>query len=235
MLLRLVHLKMQLYLVIILSFRCASAVTNRSDLFFPKNRCNWAVDSISDQCVKASRRMLILVGEMVARNPIEGTLQEPPWNPLFEGTVNKAALSQATSEVSCNIKKFGGPHPYELCDKESSGSGDPCVYYSFGISGEFSFETDLSKSWNCKGYLLDPTVNHNAKIDRNLFFAVGANMLDKYDDYARGRTGKLQSHWDTVSLPKLQNFLGHKNINLVKMDCEGCEYAIARDVAQVTG
>jgi hypothetical protein len=223
-----------------ISIKCASAFSNKSDIFFPPNRCNWALDPMSDLCARASRRMLTLVGEMVLRNPIQGTLQEPPWNPLLEGNANKGHLSpadraDASSKVSCAIKKFGGANPYELCDVKGSPNDGPCVYYSFGISGEVAFETELSNSWKCKGYLLDPTVNYKAQIDTwSLFFSIGANMLTKYDDYARGRIGKLQTSWDTVSLPKLQNFLGHKNINLVKMDCEGCEYAIARDVALVS-
>lgn len=39
-----------------------------------------------------------------------------------------------------------------------------------------------------------------------------------------------EEEWWVTSMPKLRFFLGVEHINIVKLDCEGCEYALARDM-----
>ncbi len=47
-----------------------------------------------------------------------------------------------------------------------------------------------------------------------------------------GRKCRDLGEWITVSPMKVMAFFGHKHLNVLKMDCEGCEYALARDVAR---
>lgn len=59
-------------------------------------------------------------------------------------------------------------------------------------------------------------------------------MLDRDEQGGAGTlTSEISpSSWLTTSPVKLMQFLGHTNISVLKMDCEGCEYSIARDLFQ---
>lgn len=128
--------------------------------------------------------------------------------------------SKLNSDVTpqCNTKMYGsawGQHT--LCDVRPA---QPCVFYSFGISRDYSFDADVANQWGCQGFAADPTVIHPAKIHANVtFHSIGAKM--------RG-----PSPFPLVtSMPSLRKWLGHNRIAILKMDCEGCEYSLAEDVA----
>lgn len=96
----------------------------------------------------------------------------------------------------------------------------PCVFYSFGIADDYSFDTSLAQATGCLGFLFDPTVQKNSVLPpSNLFFGIGANMLDD-----------TLSPWVHVSPVQLPPVFGHSQIFALKLDCEGCEYALARDI-----
>ncbi|KNC97099.1 uncharacterized protein SPPG_07493 [Spizellomyces punctatus DAOM BR117] len=149
-------------------------------------------------------------------------------------TVSKLA-APAKIEHACEIKRFGsGWGEHQLCNKPPSAQSG-CVFYSFGIDQDYSFDLHLSKDWNCRGFMLDPTVAHPARIGNNLyFFSIGATLLQEKDLGGAGSAmrGTAANKWQITSLPELKRWLGHKHINVLKMDCEGCEYALARDIAK---
>ena len=66
-----------------------------------------------------------------------------------------------------------------------------------------------------------------------LYFGLGANMLPV--DVATLRTQPGQSNpltrWQLISPIQVSHMFNHRAIDVLKMDCEGCEFAIARDVA----
>jgi hypothetical protein len=95
------------------------------------------------------------------------------------------------------------------------------VFYSFGISHDFSFDEDLARRWRCRGFAADPTVTHSSQLADNVtFHKVAATTL------GGGTPFPL-----TTSKPALRRWLGHPRVAALKMDCEGCEYALPRDVA----
>lgn len=84
------------------------------------------------------------------------------------------------------------------------------------------FSCRISNEWGCNVFAGDPTVVHPAKLaDRVYFASVGAKMLAAADN---------QAFFLTSSMPGLRRWLKHDYIDVLKMDCEGCEYSIARDV-----
>jgi hypothetical protein len=67
---------------------------------------------------------------------------------------------------------------------------------------------------------MDPTVRHPSSLAPNVFFAqMGAPML-----------GPVAANWLIASPVLMAKTLGFHNISVIKMDCEGCEYALAQDV-----
>jgi hypothetical protein len=138
------------------------------------------------------------------------------------------------SSVS-KLRQFGenwGMHMLVDTGKQSN----RCVFYSYGISSDYSFDKQLANDWGCQGFLFDPSVIYPAKLEEDLrFFYMGAPLLtsDLEIDCASGPSCKEYSGWIAVSPPQVMAFLGHKKINVLKMDCEGCEYALARDIARM--
>jgi len=126
----------------------------------------------------------------------------------------------------CETKRFGqfnnagtlawGAH--RLCNKRPK---KPCLFYSFGISNDYNFDVDLANTWQCQGVAFDPSVVHQSQLHPKVtFHMIGAKTLSDEDD----------NHWPLVaSVPALRNCFKHK-VNILKMDCEGCEFSLARDV-----
>ncbi|KAG2483029.1 hypothetical protein HYH03_018059 [Edaphochlamys debaryana] len=135
-------------------------------------------------------------------------------------TASQPVTWLGASAQPCEIEHVGkGWGEHRLCQRSPA---KPCVFYSFGISTDFSFDTQLAKLSECKGYCFDPTVSHDSQLGDNLlFFKTAASSLDE----------ELNRHWDAwTSVPRFKKWQGHARISVLKMDCEGCEFAIARDV-----
>mmetsp|Transcript_20278 Transcript_20278/g.28894 ORF Transcript_20278/g.28894 Transcript_20278/m.28894 type:complete len:304 (+) Transcript_20278:99-1010(+) len=132
---------------------------------------------------------------------------------------------------TCTIRDFGiGWGGKQLCDFPSTAEGDPpCAFISFGIENDYSFDTDLATKKNCRGFSADPSVVHLSQLNTSLvtFHNIGANLLHK-----NTQQKKSDTEWWTTSVPTLKKFLKLSKINVLKMDCEGCEYALARDILQ---
>ena len=98
----------------------------------------------------------------------------------------------------------------------------PCTFYSYGIQQDYTFDTAMADDWGCEGVALDPSVTHPSKLHRKVtFHNIAARTMDATED----------AQWDLVTtVPGLKKFLRHDHIDVLKMDCEGCEYALAQDI-----
>ena len=136
-----------------------------------------------------------------------------------------------TSDNFCSIQLLGIAKTKELwaahalCDyRDIIRTKNSCLFYSFGIANNYDFDLELANEWKCQGVAFDPSVEHKSKLHPNItFHMIGAKTLS--DDVDR--------QWQLVStVPQLQSCFGHTSIDILKMDCEGCEYALARDIEQ---
>lgn len=101
-------------------------------------------------------------------------------------------------------------------------------FISFGINDDPSFDIILGK-WGCRGFAGDPTVDHPSKLHPNVtFHNIAATMLQDNEERVINKGGDVE--WWTTSFPKLRFFLGMEKIDILKIDCEGCEVALARDM-----
>jgi hypothetical protein len=142
----------------------------------------------------------------------------------FVGILNKTKQDRWVSQDRCEVVLFGsqwGTH--QLCNIPPP---QDCSFLSFGISVDYSFDTDLAEKWHCHGFAADPTIVHKSQLhDLVTFHNIAAKTLRANQE---ARTAKKP--WWVASVPAVKRFLGLKHLSVLKMDCEGCEFSIARDV-----
>ena len=140
---------------------------------------------------------------------------------LTELTVFATKLNSSPLHIpeQCNLTLFGlGFGEHYLCGNLFPRAGR-CRFISVGISNDWSFDTALS-SLSCSGLALDPTVNlPTILVPGVLFLKLGA--------YSHNHSGNIR--FDTISMPRLRKWYGHP-LSILKMDCEGCEYALAETI-----
>jgi len=168
--------------------------------------CDWAWDHESTACIMAGKRAIQRIGKIIREQSF------PPMKIMEVGV----------GYGQHNLVDWGKLHR-------------TCIFYSFGIENDYTFDTDLNQKKNCKGYLFDPTVSHVAKFPGEmLFFHLGHSMLDKPIDCFsdRRRVCNNLAEWTLTSPPQIMKLFQHPRIHVLKMDCEGCEFSLAQAVAK---
>ncbi|XP_028397116.1 methyltransferase-like protein 24 isoform X1 [Dendronephthya gigantea] len=148
-------------------------------------------------------------------------------------------LFMATQGVVCkNIRHFGGVYRenkgppefdpdglWNLClDREVGLTRGSCIVYSIGINDEWSFDDSIAKSFGCRVYAFDPTMN---KGDHNRSQLIQFFNLGLADHDSEGKPGVSgRDGWKTRTLKSIITDLRHekKLVDVVKMDIEWDEW-----------
>jgi hypothetical protein len=102
-----------------------------------------------------------------------------------------------------------------------------CKFFSFGIRDDPSWDIHMGETWNCRGFAGDPSIVHPSKLHPAVtFHNVGLKMLRTNFEQQQNP----EDEWILTSLPQLRQFLDWDYVDIVKIDCEGCEVAMARDI-----
>eukprot|EP00537_Pseudo-nitzschia_pungens_P015221 CAMPEP_0172409670 /NCGR_PEP_ID=MMETSP1061-20121228/76480_1 /TAXON_ID=37318 /ORGANISM="Pseudo-nitzschia pungens, Strain cf. pungens" /LENGTH=375 /DNA_ID=CAMNT_0013145831 /DNA_START=314 /DNA_END=1441 /DNA_ORIENTATION=- len=162
--------------------------------------------------------------------------------------MNPSEQDEAIKKVGAYMTKYGKliePHPgrretikhgkCELVEFDNGHAlcGPPppkgCSFFSFGINDDPSFDQKLAETWGCRGFAGDPSVHHPSKLHPKVtFHNVGASMLQDNEERLINKGGAEE--WWSTSMTKLRYWLGLERVEIIKMDCEGCEFALAKDI-----
>ncbi|MBU0766294.1 FkbM family methyltransferase [Patescibacteria group bacterium] len=160
------------------------------------------------------------------------------------------ALRRAGKELNIN--------PTIRVKKTCYGAGDgewtiancnPKVVYSFGVGKDIRFEVDLLKHFDTEVHSFDPTPRAiqwitQQKLPSGLtFHPWGIANYDGMADfslpeghavsYVMGETMDKNKHGGIVKkLSTIMSELGHSQIDILKMDIEGAEYDVIKDIAK---
>ena len=109
-----------------------------------------------------------------------------------------------------------------------------CVVFSFGVGGELTFEEDLAARTRCKIRVYDPTVTGiPSGIASTPCGAAGGSIAFRREGLAVTDGGTLKGY-PMKSLATVMREAGYdpetQRIDLLKIDCEGCEFEVIRDL-----
>ena len=115
-----------------------------------------------------------------------------------------------------------------------------CLVYSFGIGGEWSFEDWMSR--RCEVHAFDPTKGLRRRHEQHAA-GRGPNLTFHYEGLGVGTGGSAAGFVSSTygaldsgrikTLEKLMHEGGHsgRQIDMLKIDCEGCEWESCNDIA----
>eukprot|EP00592_Proboscia_alata_P001413 CAMPEP_0194378158 /NCGR_PEP_ID=MMETSP0174-20130528/34406_1 /TAXON_ID=216777 /ORGANISM="Proboscia alata, Strain PI-D3" /LENGTH=314 /DNA_ID=CAMNT_0039159983 /DNA_START=32 /DNA_END=976 /DNA_ORIENTATION=+ len=163
------------------------------------------------------------------KNPLDDVDNPGLWNeknmlPNFHCPKKEMVPKRQKGEVKyvCNPQRLS----YD-------GKEDSCLIYSFGCAGDFSFEDEIFHMHNktCEIHIFDPAKwgRKNDIPNKNIHYHAWG-LKSTYDNsksivWPKGRGGGFKTFPETLEL------LGHRNrtIDILKMDCEGCEWSTVQD------
>ena len=146
----------------------------------------------------------------------EGTeTPENPWTPALEFREFRTQLE--LKNPPCKPIEYGtGWGKHHLCQRIYR---QPCVFYSFGVADDYTFDADLAKRSGCLGFAFDPSVSHKTQLVTGVLFMQAAARQLEHSDSAI-----------VTTIPALRAWLRHEAIAVLKMDAEGSEFALAEDI-----
>ena len=118
--------------------------------------------------------------------------------------------------------------------REELGSMKSCLVYSFGIHESYDWEAQVARIFGCEVHAFDPTMNHDTDLAPGVTFhrlglqGVGTNMSQTHADEYDAIDPDL-----LLSLDQVMTRLGHgrRPLDLLMLDCEGCEWGVLRNLA----
>jgi len=142
----------------------------------------------------------------------------------FEATYTCPSLRRVTA--------FGDGGKF-VCGEPFYFQSRRCLVYSVGVGGDSTFEKAVASNFRCQVFAFDPSGDTDEY--RALTESTGATFHPwglgpaAAEPYNNTHTRVVN---DVVGLEDMQKRLGHagRTIDILKVDCEGCEYAALGEV-----
>jgi Methyltransferase domain len=135
-------------------------------------------------------------------------------------------------EIRCERVEHGG---WWICP-QAIRRGD--VVYSFGVGGDLSFEMALVERYGARVFAFDPdpaTAERAASLEtphphlRLLPMSIGGRDVRRDVDLPGGRSVEAR----VLRLPSHMRLLGHRRIDVIRLDVPGAETDVIRDLVRM--
>lgn len=154
---------------------------------------------------------------------------------------------QGLKDVSVEMVFCGRRAGFRIIPSLIKGKKD-LTAYSFGIGNDFSFELELAQKYDMKVYAFDPSPEvvenmQKQSLPGNLrYYPYGLSDTDAlktfyrpssgqdYSEYFAPWTGTEKMQMQVYRLSTLMKMLGHRHLDLLKMDIEGSEFMALPDI-----
>lgn len=160
-------------------------------------------------------------------------------------------LKRPGAELRLPVERFGGAHygSWTICP---AGLGPASVVYSLGVGEDITFDLDLIARIGCNVHAFDPTprtadwiavqslpphfIYHRLGVaDHNGVASFHPPVDSTHISHSmlplRSTRNTTAVEVEVASLPAIMRQLGHARIDLLKMDIEGAEYSVLRQIA----
>ncbi|XP_060067088.1 probable methyltransferase-like protein 24, partial [Ylistrum balloti] len=132
-----------------------------------------------------------------------------------------------SSQVHCkHVIRIGDVDDggWDVCNDTEYRPSSPCLVYSFGVAGDWSFDDEVSKIYGCEVHSFDPSIGKpdHKRSDKITFHNLGL----------WGRPKGKKGNWNMMNLKGIIEMLGHsgKIIDILKMDIESSEWEALPDM-----
>ena len=126
-----------------------------------------------------------------------------------------------------------------------------CLIYSFGIGGDARWEHYMAREYGCEGHAFDPTIRLRGLHTKR---ASSSKRESPLTPFAARAPGRLFFHFSGLSTPiaaadtslygalnrstllplsRILERLNHTSLQILKLDCEGCEWSVLSDLSAV--
>lgn len=135
---------------------------------------------------------------------------------------------RTTVEIRCERASHGG---WWLCP-QAIRPGD--VVYSFTVGGDLRFETEVAERYGARVHVFDPdpaTADRAAELpdpDRLRFFPMTVGARNEHRDVVL--PGSRVTEARALRLPAHMRNLGHRRLDLIRLDVPGVEGDVIRDL-----
>lgn len=162
--------------------------------------------------------------------------------------VRKRLYGEFRIQVERPLQRHGSVYGGWTLDP--SGIEANSIVYSFGVGEDLSFDLSLIQTFGCQVYAFDPIPKSIAWVGKQdlppqlHFFGFGIAAHDgegvfspppnpehvSYTLLARPETMNRAIRLPVFRLQTIMNHLGHRHIDLLKMDVEGAEYSVLSQI-----
>jgi FkbM family methyltransferase len=141
-----------------------------------------------------------------------------------------------------------GNEDYGSWTTDIEGLTKESIVYSFGVGYDISWDLELIRRYGCRVYAFDPTYSSAEWLKKQIlppefvFEQVGISTYDGDEtfylplkegkgDFSTVKKGSRSTRLPVKTLQTLMKERGHKQIDVLKMDIEGAEFAVLPTIA----
>jgi FkbM family methyltransferase len=235
----------------------AHSLQNFSDygsvgFFLDNDSRKWGGDFFGREVKQPSRELLEQLDTIVIasswNNEIRGQLLELGVDPGKIVSVQNYREELAHVQTACERVFLGSPYGgWTICPSKISPES---IVYSFGIGHDISFDLSLIERFGMRVHAFDPTPGSLQWLDSQTLpqeLSIHDFGLADFDGTARFSPPENPEHIShtildrpptaaksievtVLRLETIMNRLGHRKIDLLKMDIEGAEYGVLKDI-----